>query len=206
MAIKRREIKTEKGIDQLIEVKYKFTKDIDQYEEALNYLEKIKKYHSIIAEKRRVYKLEKKVKLLLNPNQIDKYDENDNLIDTFLEEANKKFESLVKSYINFINPKYLNDEKYKKISFLKTEENNNINQILEYNPNKKLKVRYIIDDIIYIDSFDLIYKKFKGKIIIKKIIKTPFPLEYFSYKSIMAKWNFRRKFKYYVKDIENGLI
>ncbi len=205
MSTNRKEIKTEQGIDKVIKVKYKITRDISEYKKALHYLEELKKYHSVTAEKKRVFKMEEKIKLILNPSETIKYDEDGKYIDTFLIEAKIKFENLVRSYVNFINPKYLEDDEYRKAKYFVSKQDNNINENLDYIPNNKFKVKYIIDDVIYIDSFELKYKKFKGKIIVTKTIKAPFPLEYFSYRSTLAKWNFKRKFKYYISDIKTGL-
>ncbi len=203
--IKRRELKTEQGIERVIDVKYKFTKDVSEFNRALHYLDNLKKYHSVIAEKRRNYILKKKINLILNPKEINLLDEDGNHLDVFKIEAEKKFENLFKSYLNFVNPMYL-EEDYDVINYFQTKSTGNIVEKNKFEKNKKVQFKYIVDDVIYIDEFELKYDNLKAKILVKKSIKTPFPLENFSYKSLMAKWNFKRKFKYYINDIEHGLI
>ncbi len=210
-----------KDITAFYKVRFNDPTNLDEFEKLEKFLddESNPKYHSKIAETRRIVQKQNKIKL--------KYKKPDKYVEIF--------KILCNSYLYHIE-KDFDYETIKLLDFYYDEKNKRFYKIdvfdKDYFKTRKLdkedkitipfsfEVKFISQDIVYKNEYKLIfstksiftnskknyYDNFKvAKIKILRTMKTPFPLEHYSIKSIMIRKDFSKQFKNYMLQIEKGI-
>ena len=175
------------GVKTFHKVVFGTMKTVKEFKKAEEELINKKLYYSVYAEKKRLYSLSKKTKVQAS-KQEEAYK---SLIMSFLKKVNSslKFENLYRTT-------YITNNKTKEICKLE-----------EYTENKSFTFIRIKDDVIYYSCFYLKYLPNKpfGIIITINRILAPFTLDSFSLKAFLGKWDFKKRFKLYYQEIEEGL-
>lgn len=158
---------------------------VKKFEEAYNTLFYGKVYKSVSAERKRYLGLKKKIKIF------DQYKE-------------KVFESVVMSFMQNVDPKikYL---ELNKIKYVKNRNTKEINKIEKFKQNDIFEYIFVLIDIVYTVKFQIQKSRKHTYLIVHQSIKAPFTMDILSLKTILGKWDFKRRFKWFVKNIEIGL-
>ncbi len=210
-----------KDITSFYKVKFDDPINIDDFQKLEKILddESNPKYHSRTAETRRLIQKQKIIKL--------KYKKADRYIEIFKIlcnsylyniEKNLDFETvkLLEFYYDEKNRKFYKIDIFNKEYFktIKMDKDNKIAIPFHFS------IKFISQDIVYKNEYELIfptksiflnsknnyYQYFKvAKIKILRTMKTPFPLELYSIKSIMVRRDFSKQFKNYILQIEKGI-
>ncbi len=145
------------------------------------------KYHSFYAEKRRWFVLKSKIPIWSDKN-IEK----------------ERFIKVVESYFYAINSKTRAMESINQKYFI--TKGGRINKALFDDEALSFSCNYVMKDVLYTDTFDIIQNR-NGKryLYIKRQICSPFTLEIWSFKAIRAKQTFKRSFKLYAESIKVGV-
>lgn len=177
--------RTEKKIDQLHDVKYNFITSEEEFETALEELHQTN-YVSITAEKQRNLYYKEKIKIIGTQSK-----------------KLEKFKALVNSFLHSLNSEWnidtIKDDMYQ-------ERFGNIHKFI-YDEEKQIFWSwYIHDDIIYTDKFEIWnFDKATSKFYIEKSMKTPIPMERMSLTTTMVRYEYRRNWKRFIKEVKDGL-